>query len=246
MGTREGPVGQPRSRVRGGQEYSYLYIIIGGSVAEEVVPEGMPGFREKYNIDLWLLPAGRGPVRVRWSARCMLRRRGGAALRGREEGAHRYRMREKIIAFGDDYWIEDEAGEKVFKVDGKMLRLRNTLVIQDGEGRDLYKIQERMLRIKDTMEIERGDGGTAATIKKALVAPLRDRWTVKVPGGEDWSVQGNILDHEYRIDAGRARVAEVSKKWFRIRDTYGVEVVPGHDAALVLAVTAAVDQMAHD
>jgi len=130
-------------------------------------------------------------------------------------------------------------------VDGKALRVRNTLIIQSKEGQDLYKIQERMLRIKDTMEIEKGAGGTAATIKKALIAPLRDRWTVTVPGQEDWEVQGNILDHEYHIEAGRKRIAEASKKWFRIRDTYGVEVEPGYDDALVLAVTAAIDQMAH-
>lgn len=176
----------------------------------------------------------------------MLRRRGEAALKGREEGAHRYRMREKLVSIGDDYWIEDQDGKKAYKVDGKALRIRNTLIIQDSNGQDLYKIQEKMLRIKDTMEIEKGEGGTAATIKKALVTPLRDRWTVKIPDGEDWSIQGNILAHEYRIDAGRDRVAEVSKKWFRIRDTYGVEIESGHDDALVLAITAAVDQMAHD
>lgn len=36
------------------------------------------------------------------------------------------------------------------------------------------------------------------------------------------------------------------KKWFRIRDTYGVEIFPGHNAALILAIAAALDQMAHD
>jgi uncharacterized protein YxjI len=41
------------------------------------------------------------------------------------------------------------------------------------------------------------------------------------------NVQGNILDHEYEIEAEREKVAEVSKKWFRVRDTYGVEVSPG-------------------
>ncbi|MDD4254844.1 MAG: LURP-one-related family protein [Methanofollis sp.] len=176
----------------------------------------------------------------------MLRRRGEVARKGGEEAAHQYKMKEKLVSIGDDYWIEDAAGKKTYKVDGKMLRLRNTLVIQDSDGKDLYKIQERMLRIKDTMEIEKAEGGTAATIKKALISPLRDRWTVKIPDGEDWSIQGNILAHEYRIEAGREKVAEVSKKWFRIRDTYGVEIAPGHAAALVLAITAAVDQMAHD
>ncbi len=173
-----------------------------------------------------------------------MRRR--AAREGREEGAHQYKMREKLVSIGDDFWIEDSAGKRAFKVDGKALRVRNTLIIQNTEGQDLYKIQERMLHIKDTMEIERGGGGTAATIKKALITPVRDRWTVSIPGEQDWDVQGNILDHEYHIDAGRERVAEVSKKWFRVRDTYGVEVEPGHDDALILAVTAAIDQMTHD
>lgn len=176
----------------------------------------------------------------------MMRRRMAGGQGGREEGAHRYKMRERLVSIGDDYWIEDFAGERAFKVDGKALRLRNTLILQNKEGQDLYQIQERMLRIKDTMEIERAGGGVAATIKKALIAPLRDRWAVKVTDGPEMEVQGNILDHEYKISSGREHVAEVSKKWFRVRDTYGVEVAPGQDDALILAIAAAIDQMAHD
>ena len=48
------------------------------------------------------------------------------------------------------------------------------------------------------------------------------------------------------IEAGKEKVAEVSKKWFRIRDIYGVEIAPGQDNVLILAITAALDQMAHD
>ena len=82
-------------------------------------------------------------------------------------------------------------------------------------------------------------------VKKALITPLRDRWTVKIKGGPDLDVQGNILDHEYTIGEGRDAVAEVSKRWFRVADTYGVEIRPGQDDALVLAVTTAIDMMAH-
>lgn len=171
--------------------------------------------------------------------------RGGLlGRRGEGEGGHQYRMREKLVDIGDDFWIEDNAGKRAFKVDGKALRVRNTLVLQDADGRDLYSIQERMLRIKDTMEIENAGGGSAATIKKALISPLRDRWTVDVAGGGQWTIQGNILDHEYHIESGNGKVAEISKRWFRIRDTYGVEIAPGQNDALVLAVTAAMDQMA--
>ena len=160
-------------------------------------------------------------------------------------GGNRYQMRQKMVAIGDDFWIENEHGQKVFKVDGKALRVRQTLIFEDAHGNELCKIQERMLRIKDSMEIEGPHGEKLAMVKKALITPLRERWVVKVKDGPDLEVKGNILDHEYTIGEGRDRVAEVSKKWFRLRDTYGVEVDPGQDDALILAVAVCIDEMAH-
>jgi uncharacterized protein YxjI len=154
-------------------------------------------------------------------------------------------MRQKLIAFGDDFYIENEAGQKVFKVDGKVLRVRDTLKFKDMRGNVLCQIQERMLRIKDVMAIEDGHGKKVAEVKKALITPLRDRWTVKIRDGADLDVQGNILDHEYEIKEGRRKVAEVSKKWFRVRDTYGVEIAPDQEDVIILAVTVALDNMAH-
>ena len=63
-------------------------------------------------------------------------------------------MRQKFFAIGDDSWIEDEDGERVYRVDGKALRRRKTLKLEDRDGNEVCKIQERKLRIKDTMEIE--------------------------------------------------------------------------------------------
>jgi uncharacterized protein YxjI len=165
-------------------------------------------------------------------------------FRGRrgDEGGTRYRMREKLFAIGDDYWIEDEEGERAFKVNGKALRIRKTLVLEDPSGAELFTVQERKLHIRDTMAIERG-GKTVATVKKALITPLRERFSIEVDGGEDLEAKGNILDHEYKIERDGDRVAEVSKRWFRIRDTYGIEIAPGQDDALILASTVCIDQM---
>jgi uncharacterized protein YxjI len=58
--------------------------------------------------------------------------------------------------------------------------------------------------------------------------------------------KGNFVDHEYEIERDGDTVATISKRWFRVRDTYGVEVGPGEDAALVLAITVCIDSMAHD
>jgi len=163
--------------------------------------------------------------------------------RGEPEGT-RYTMREKMFAVGDDYWIETDGGDRVFKVNGKAMRIRDTLVIESRSGEELLKIQEKKLSVRDKMEIERG-GRTAATVKKKLIG-ICDRYSVEVEGGDDLSAKGNFVQHEYEIERDGEKVAEISKKWLRVRDAYGIEVAPDQDDALVLAITVCIEQMGHD
>jgi uncharacterized protein YxjI len=180
---------------------------------------------------------------------------GAGLMRGRERreerqtfgargNATRYQMREKLLSIGDDSWIEDESGRRAFKVNGKALRVRQTLIFEDANGKELVKIQDRPVRVREAMEIEDAGGATVATVKKAMISPLRQRFTAELAGGGEMSAQGNILDHEFEIEAGGAKVAEVSKKWFRVRDSYGVEVAPGQNDILILAIAVCIDQMA--
>jgi uncharacterized protein YxjI len=156
--------------------------------------------------------------------------------------SHRYRMVEKLASIGDDFYIQNDQGQRAIKVDGKALRLRDTLVFRDMQGNEICKIQQRVARVRDTMEIQGPSGQQVAMVKKAMITPLRDRFVVKVGDGPDIEVQGNILAHEYRI----GNVATVSKKWFRVRDSYGVEVAPGQNDVLILAATVCIDQMTSD
>ena len=171
------------------------------------------------------------------------RRRGGADQQDDQPtspaGVNRYRMVEKLASIGDDFFIQNDRGQRVIKVDGKALRVRDTLIFRDMNGTELCKIQQRIARVRDSMEVEGPNGQQVAMIKKAMITPLRDRFEVKVGDGPDLEVHGNILDHEYHI----GDVAEVSKKWFRVRDSYGVEISPGQNDALILAVTVCIDQM---
>jgi uncharacterized protein YxjI len=151
-------------------------------------------------------------------------------------------MREKLFSIGDDFWIENDAGDKAFKVNGKALRLRRTLVLETPAGEELFTVQEKKLSVRDKMQVER-NGKTVATIKRALVRPLRDRYSIEVEGGADLEAKGNIVDHEYEFKRDGDKVAEVSKRWFRVRDTYGVEIALDTDDALILACTVCIDQM---
>ena len=158
---------------------------------------------------------------------------------------NRYQMRQKMVSIGDDFWIENEHGDEVFKVDGKALRIRDTMIFEDPHGVELCRIEERLLKIKDTMDIKGPDREKVATVQKDIFSPFRDRWDIEITDGPDLNVKGNILDHEYEIKDGRTEVARISKKWFHMRDIYGVEIMPDQNDVLILAVTVALDNMVH-
>jgi uncharacterized protein YxjI len=151
-------------------------------------------------------------------------------FRHHDEGppSNAYQLRQQMFSIGDDYWIENGAGVRVYKVDGKALRARKTLVLQDAAGRDLFTIQEVKLSVRDSMEIH-NDSGKIASVHKKMISPLRDHYVVEHVAGKDWN----------------SDLAEVSKKWFRARDTYGIEIVPDQHDALVLAVAIVVDTMSN-
>src|SRR3954452_10155254 len=99
-------------------------------------------------------------------------------LRHRGDGpeVRRFQMREKLASIGDDAWIENEDGDRVYKVDGKAMRVRDTFILQDRAGHEVAKIQERKLSVRDKIAVERY-GKTVATDHKALVG-IRDRFRI--------------------------------------------------------------------
>jgi uncharacterized protein YxjI len=161
-----------------------------------------------------------------------------------ERKGARFQMKQKLFSIGDDYWIEDDAGKRAFRVNGKALRIRDTWELEDASGRVVATIKEKKLSIRDAITIELASG-TEAKVKKAMIG-LRDRFNVDVDGGKDLKVHGNIVDHEYEIERDGDEIGKVSKKWFRLRDTYGVEVRDIADVPLVLSVSVAVDALAHE
>lgn len=154
----------------------------------------------------------------------------------------RYQLRRKLFAIGEDFWVQNDRGESVFKVDGKVLRLRKTFVLEDPEGGELAKVEGKLVAMRPTMHIER-DGRTVATVKKALFSPLHHRFTIELEEGAELEASGDILDHEYEIRAGDRPVATISKAWFTIRDAYGVAIAPDQDAVLLLAAAVTIDEL---
>ncbi|GIJ45311.1 hypothetical protein Val02_21970 [Virgisporangium aliadipatigenens] len=151
-----------------------------------------------------------------------------------------YLIRERIFDLGNDFDITDESGERVYHVDGKVLTLRDRLVIEDTAGREVAAVHRQLVALRRTYTIEIG-GEKAAEVRKKLFTPFREKFTIDVPGPEDLEMKGDLLDHEYSIERDGVELASVSKKWFRVRDTYAVKIAEGVDHLLILASVLALD-----
>ncbi|MFD3480069.1 LURP-one-related/scramblase family protein [Streptomyces sp. NPDC058695] len=156
----------------------------------------------------------------------------------------RYEVRERLFAVGEDYWIEDEQGRKAFLVDGKAMRLRDTFELKGPDGRVLVDIHEKMFALRDTMVIERGDEALAK-IKRKRLSLLRNHYRVELIDGTELDVSGKILDREFVVEYDGEMLAHISRRWLRVRDTYGVDVIrEDADPALIIAVAVCVIRLA--
>jgi uncharacterized protein YxjI len=156
----------------------------------------------------------------------------------------RFLVRDRILGIGDDYWIEDDRGNKAFLVDGKAMRLRDTFELKDPQGRTLIDIRRKMFAVRDTMVIERG-GEELATIRHKRLSLLRNHYRVTLADGTELDVSGKVLDREFAVEYDGELLAVISRRWRHLRDTYGVDVVrEDADPALLIAVAVCVINLA--
>lgn len=157
---------------------------------------------------------------------------------------NRYIMRQRMFALGQDFYINNAAGQPVFKIDGKVRLVKESLKFRDTQGNLLYQLDERVIRIRDSFDILNASGQIAAKVHNAILDPLRERFTIEVPGRPNLTTVGKVIWAQYDILRDRQPVAKISKQFSWIgRDQYVVDVLPGEDDCLILAITVVIDMM---
>jgi uncharacterized protein YxjI len=151
----------------------------------------------------------------------------------------RYRMLKRISSLAEDFYVQNDQGQRAFVIQGKKHRSGGLLAVRDLIGNELFSIEQRSNVSRDLMYIDGPVGDRAAMVLRTMITPLRDQFVVRIGNENEHFVTGNIAGYEYQI----GDVAKVSRRWFHSRDSYGVEVAPGHDPALALAATICIDQL---
>ena len=116
----------------------------------------------------------------------------------------RYLLKQKLLSFGDDFFIRDEAGNDVFYVDGKVFTLGDQLSFQNLAGQELAHIRQRLLSWGPTYEISR-NGAVLAVVKKTLFTFFRCEFTVDVPGPDDLLAFGSCTSSSLHVSSPASR-----------------------------------------
>jgi uncharacterized protein YxjI len=157
-------------------------------------------------------------------------------------GGQTYVLNQKLMSLGGDAWIEDEAGNRAFEVDGKALSLRRTLEIRDPAGATLYTISQALAHVHRTFEIKHGDV-VVATLQEALFNLLGDHFTIELASGDQLTVQGDWINREFHVARAGSDVIFASRSLLTLHDTYGVQIADGFEVPLGLAIIVALEQM---
>ncbi|MFE9421817.1 LURP-one-related/scramblase family protein [Kitasatospora sp. NPDC006697] len=157
----------------------------------------------------------------------------------------RYLVRDRMFAFHEEAWIETEHREKVFKVNKKLLRLRNTFAFVDTRGEVVATIVRKALTWHHTILIKH-DGQRIATVSRRFLKIFGDRFVVKLQDGRRLKIVGNLWDREFDIQFQGTTLAHISRRWFSIRDSYTVDVLSPPDATLLLVLAVCVDHILHE
>lgn len=157
----------------------------------------------------------------------------------------RYKLQKELFSLDEDFWVENEKGEQVYKADSQATTLRETFVLANKDGEELLAIEAKLLAARPTMQLKR-QGKVFATVSKKLLSLLHQHYTIQVEGGATFEAEGKISKHEYEVRSNDAVVAQISKEWFAVRDSYGVAVAPGQDDLLMIASAIAIEELSSD
>lgn len=155
----------------------------------------------------------------------------------------KYQVKQKIFSIGDKFTIKNENDENVYEVFGKIFSLGHKLTIEDLSGNELVYIEQKLLKLLPQYTIFI-DGNAIATVKKEFTF-FKPHYCIDSVMGE-YTMEGNILSHEFNILKDNRVVGTVSKEWFSFSDTYGVDIDDNENQAFILSLVIVIDEIQYD
>lgn len=149
----------------------------------------------------------------------------------------RFYIKQKFLSFNEKFYIYDRDEKPHYYVEGKLFSFPKRFTFQDMNGKVLYKIEQEVWSLLPRFKVYKGD---------ELLAVVSRKMTFFSPKYEishlDWTVQGNITGHEYEVHSGNFKIADVSKTYFSLGDSYEINIHDEEYAEQILVLVIVIDE----
>lgn len=154
----------------------------------------------------------------------------------------RYKIRQRIFSLASSFTIKDEFDSDVYNVNGRLFTIGNKLTISDIAGIERVYIEQIPFRLLAEYNIY-ADNQLKAKVKKQFTF-FNSKFDIEASDGS-YTIEGNILAHEFRILKDNIVIATISKEFFSLSDTYGIDIASSEDDVFILALAIVVDMVCH-
>ena len=144
-------------------------------------------------------------------------------------------IKQKIFTLGEKFTVWDQNGQAAYYVQGSFLTIPKNFEIYDAMGHKVAKIERHLFKIFARYNITTN---TRTVSLQRNFSFFRQSFSVE---GINWQIQGDFFSHEYRILENNRTIMHLSKHWFKIGDSYELEINDEKNAALALALVIAID-----
>jgi uncharacterized protein YxjI len=157
----------------------------------------------------------------------------------------RYRAPQNVAALQGRILVRNDRGRAAFAIDCGMQLIADVVRVRTLAGDAACMIQGSALLSGASVAIVDPDQNMLAAIERVELSPVRDCFAVHRGADASWRVSGRVTDYEYQLWEHDLEIAAISRRWFRARDSFGVQVAAGQPDLLVVTVAVCLDLMLH-
>lgn len=154
------------------------------------------------------------------------------------------KMKEKVFTLRANFSIKDENDMDVFFVKGKFLSFGHKATLMDSNEKELMYIEQKVLTFLPEYHVFDENHDEIGMLKKKLTF-FKPSYYITSNFGE-YEISGDVWSHAFTISKNGKVCAEVSKKWFSLSDTYGMDIKDDENVPFLIAMIIAIDFIMDD
>lgn len=137
-------------------------------------------------------------------------------------------LQEKLASFRETVKIKNKDKETIGNFVKKIMSLGDTYRLKDLQDKDLLTVHQKVISLRPTFKFYKGgevdEDKLLGSVKQKLVAIKPTYWFEDPKENKLFNAKGSLFKLEFELERDGKDIAEISKKLFKIKDTYGIKI----------------------